>query len=200
MKITLICEKEARTSAVLGVVGALIFLFAFPKGSISTLVHEVLGLPGPGAGIAVVRGPFVIIVVLLSSLLSRGHGGAVIASLMFAVAYALAGLFVGVSASGKGALGSALFIAAVALAGAVAEAAMIFGHTLGKVACCMLSGALANLALFVFYWVLILPRTAGWIRWSDAPVLVGLCVACGLASGCIAWGISRPLSKRLAIK
>lgn len=200
VKITLICEKEARTSAVLGVVGALIFLFAFPKGSISTLVHEVLCLPGPGAGIGLVLGPFLIVVAVVSSLLSRGSGGALFASLMFAVAYALIVHLFRIPTSQKGVFGSSLFIAAVIVFSVVTEAAMALGKPLSMVWRCMLCGAVANVVLLVIYWTVIFPGTAGWIRWSDAPVLVGLCFVCGLVSGCIAWGISRPLSKTIAIK
>ena len=200
VKVTVICEREARTSAVLGVVGALIFLFAFPKGSISTLVHEVLGLPGPGAGIGLVLGPFLIIVAVVSSVLSRGSGGALVASLMFAVTYALIVHLFRIPTSQKGAFGSPLFIGAVTVFSVVAEAVMALGRRLGTVWRCMLCGAVANISLLVIYWTLIFPATAAWIRWNDVPVLAGLCSVCGLVSGCVAWGISRPLSKSFALR
>lgn len=200
VKITVISEKEARACAVLGVVGALVFLFAFPKGSISTLAHEVLGLPGPGAGIGLVLGPFLIIVAVVSSVLSRGSGGALVASLMFAVAYALIVHLFKIPTSQKGAFGSSLFVGAVTVFSVVAEAVMALGRRLGTVWRCMLCGAVANIALLVIYWTLIFPGTAGWIRWNNVPVLGGLCFVCGLASGCVAWGISRRLSKSFALR
>lgn len=76
MKLNLIRGQEAAACAAIGAGGAAIFLFAFPKGSITTLMHEVLDLPGPGAGIALVLGPLLVLVALLCLLLSRGEGGA----------------------------------------------------------------------------------------------------------------------------
>ena len=200
MKLNVIHGKEAATSAAIGVAGALIFMFVLPKGSISTLMHEVLDLPGPGAGIALIVGPFLIIVALISSLLSRGDGGAVVASLMFAVAYALVAWLLEIPTNSKGAFGSPVFIAAIAQCGIAAEAVMVLGKALKTVWCCMLSGALANAALLVFYWIVIFPRTYRSVDWSDIPLLMGLCLACGLASGYIAWAVSKSLSRALALK
>lgn len=200
MKLNVIRGKEAATCAAVGVGGALIFLFAFPKGSISTLMHEVLGLPGPGAGIALILGPFLVLVTLISSLLSRGNGGAVIASLAFALAYALVVRLLGIPTNPKGAFGSAAFIAGIAAFGIATEAVMGPGQVSKTVWRCLLAGALANAALLVFYWIAVFPRTAGWISWRDVPLLIGLGLACGLASGYIAWAVSKPLSRALVLR
>lgn len=200
VKLTVIRRKETATCAAIGLAGALIFLFAFPAGSISTLMHAVLDLPGPGAGIALVLGPFLILVALISSLLTRGDGGAVIASLTFAVTYALVAWLLEISTNPKGAFGSAVFILAVAVFGLAAEAVMVLGKVLKKTWRCMLAGALANAILLVFYWTAIFPRTYIWIAWNDIPLLMGLCLICGLASGGIAWGISRPLLRAFALE
>ena len=200
MKLKVIRSREAATCAGIGVAGALVFLFAFPKGSISTLMHAVLGLPGPGAGIALVLGPMLILVALISSLSSRGSGGAAIACLMFAGTCALVASLLDVPTNPKGAFGSPVFMAAVAPFGLVTEAVMVLGKALTQVRRCLLSGALANAALLVFYWVVIFPRTAGWISWSDVPLLMGLCLACGLAWGYIAWAVFRALSRAFALE
>ena len=190
--------KETVTCAAIGAAGALIFLFVFPKGSISTLMHEVWDLPGPGAGIALILGPFLIIVALVSSLLGRGSGGAVVASLMFAVVYALVVRLLGIPTNPKGAFGGAAFVAAVALSGITAEAVMVLGKALKKRRRCMLSGALANAVLLGVYWIAIFPRTYKWIDWSDGPLLMGLCLACGLISGYIAWALAEAALGALA--
>lgn len=200
MKLNLIRGQEAAACAAIGAGGAAIFLFAFPKGSITTLMHEVLDLPGPGAGIALVLGPLLVLVALLCLLLSRGEGGALIASLAFAGIYAMLAWLFGVSTNPKGAFGSPAFIASACALGIAVEVVMVFGRGLKQVWCCMLSGALANAVLLVFYWIAVFPRTAGWVRWSDVPVLMALCLVCGLVSGCMAWGLSRPLSKTLVSK
>ena len=200
MKLNVIHKQEALACAAIGAAGALIFLFAFPKGSISTLMHAVLNLPGPGAGIALILGPFLILVALVSALLSQGSGGAVVASLMFAMIYAFVVWLLEVSTNPKGAFGSMLFVAAIAQLGIVADVVMVLGKGLKPVWRCMLSGALANAVLLAFYWIAIFPRTARWVDWSDIPLLMGLCLLCGLASGWIAWGMSRPLSQALRFK
>lgn len=200
MKLNVIREEQAATCAGIGVAGALIFLFAFPKGSISTLMHAVLSLPGPGAGIALVFGPFLILVALISSLLTQGDGAAAFASLVFAAAYSLALWLFEIPSNPKGAFGSAVFVAAVALFSVAVEAVMVFGKGLKKVWRCMLSGALANVILLVFYWTVIFPRTAEWINRKDIPLLMGLCLVSGLASGWIAWAVSRPLSRVFALR
>ena len=163
-------------------------------------MHAVLELPGPGAGIAVVLGPFLILVVLIAARLSGKDGGAVLAALAFAAAYALVVRLLGMSTSPKGAFGSAAFMAAIGLFGLTAEAVLVFGRALRGTWRCMLSGALANAALLVSYWIGVFPRTAGWVRWGDVPVLLGLSLVCGLASGYIAWVLSKPLARVLACK
>lgn len=199
MKLTLVRGTEAATCAAIGVLAALIFLFAFPKGSISTLMHPVLGLPGPGAGIALVLGPFLILVAISTSLSSRGDGGALIASLTFAMTYALVAWLLGIPTNPKGAFGSPVFVAAIAQFGIAAEAVMVLGKALTRVRRGMLAGALANPVLLVFYWIVVFPRTAGWIGWKDTPLLLGLCLACGLFSGYVAWAVSKPLARAFAL-
>ena len=195
MRLNLISRKEGALCAALGGGGVLIFLFAFPKGAISTLVHDVLHLPGPGAGIALIFGPFLALVALTASLLSRTHGGALIAALTFGIAYALVVWLFRLPTNPKGAFGSILFVAAVALFGLTAEAVTVLGSTLKLSWRCLLTGALANVVLLVFYWLAIFPRTAGWVKWKDVPVLMGACLVGGLVSGYIAWTASKAFSR-----
>ena len=49
VKLNLIHKHEPLTCAAIGMAGARVFLFAFPRGSISTLMQVVLNLPRPGA-------------------------------------------------------------------------------------------------------------------------------------------------------
>ena len=200
MKLEVIRGKEAAICAVIGAVGAVFFLFAFPKGAISTLMHEVLHLPGPGAGIAMVVGPFGVLIALGSRLLSEKCGGAMIAALAFGLGYALALRFGGIPTNPKGAFGSPGFIVAIAHLGLAAEVGMALSRTLKPIWRCLLSGALANAGLFVFYGAVIFPRTAGWIAWKDVPALVGLCLAGGAIAGGLVGAVSRHLSRPLAFK
>jgi len=198
IRLNLVNRKEAALCAALGGGGALIFLFAFPKGAISTLMHEVLHLPGPGAGIALVFGPFLGLVVLASSVLSRTNGGPLIAAFIFGVAYALVVRLFGVPTNPKGAFGSVLFVAALALFGLTVEAITALGSALKQPWRCLLTGVLANVVLLVFYWLAIFPRTVGWVKWKDVPLLLGACLVGGLVSGYVAWTLSKALSRAFA--
>lgn len=198
MKLDVIRAREAAQGAAIGAAGAVLFLFAFPAGSITTLMHAVLGLPGPGAGIGLVLGPFLILVALTSARLSRKDGSALLASLAFAATYTLVVRLLGIATNPKGQFGSAVFIATIALFGTAAEAGLVFGKGLKEARRYMLSGALANGVLLVSYWVVVFPRTAGWVHGRDVPLLMGLCLVAGLASGYIVWELSRPLARALA--
>jgi len=192
--------KDLALSAAAGAGGAVLFLFAFPKGSVSTLMHAVLHLPGPGAGIALLLGPFLILVALSSSLLSRAGGGALVASLGFAVCYALVAWLFSIPTDPKGAFGSLSFIAAVALFGLAVEAVMLFGRAFSQTARCLLAGAFANVVLLLFYWLVIFPGTAGWAKWGDIPLLTAVCLAGGLLSGYVARVTSKALCRALAVE
>jgi uncharacterized membrane protein len=198
VRLNLVSRKEAALCAALGGGGALIFLFAFPGGAISTLMHQVLHLPGPGAGIALIFGPFLALLALPSSVLSRTKGGPLIAAFTFGVAYALVVRLFGLSTNPSGAFGSILFIVAVALFGLSVEVVTALGSALRQPWRCLLTGALANVVLLVFYWLAVFPRTAGWVKWKDIPLLLGVCLVGGLVSSYIAWTASRAFSRSFA--
>jgi len=191
----LIRGQHAITCVVIGAAGALIFLFAFPTGSITTLMHEVLHLPGPGAGIAIILGPFLTLVAICSFDRRRGIGGAVVASMAFGVAYMLLVWLIEIPTNSKGAFGSASFLAAVALFGIVTEGMMVIGKRAKTAWRCALAGAVANAAVLAFYWSVIFPRTAGWIDPGDIPLLLAVCLVCGFASGLVACWISTSVSR-----
>jgi membrane-bound metal-dependent hydrolase YbcI (DUF457 family) len=175
-------------------------LVCLPQGAITTLMHEVLHLPGPGAGIAVIFGPFLALVALTSFLSSRGNGGSLIAALTFGLSYALLVRLFRIPTNPKGAFGSILFIAAVALFGVAVESVMAVARAFNQPWRCLLAGTAANVILLVFYWLAIFPRTAGWVKWKDVPLLLGSCLVGGAVAGYIAWTVSRPLSRVFALK
>jgi len=190
--------REATLCAAIGCVGALLFLFLFPLGSISTLMHDVLGLPGPGAGIALILGPLVVLAAVISFLVTRPAGGGLIASLAFGLSCGLVLWLFRIPTNPKGAFGSLPFIAVLALAGVVAEGSMMLGRALKLPWRSVLTGAISNAMLLTLYWLLIFPSTAEWVKWGDVPPLLGLCLGCGAVSGYIAYAVSRAFSPRFA--
>ena len=200
MKLEVIHLREPVGCAAIGAVAALLFLFVFPAGSISTLMHAVLKLPGPGAGIAVVLGPYLILVAVLASRLMPVKGVTVLVSLTFAITYALVARVLGIATNPKGAFGTQWFVLAAGVFGLAAEVVLAFGKALREPWRCVAAGTVSNAVLVIFYWLVIFPRTAGWVRWRDVPILIGLCLVCGLASAYIAWRLSRSLTRPLARK
>jgi hypothetical protein len=180
-----------------GGIGAVLFLFAFPAGAISTLMHAVLHLPGPGAGIALIVGPFLVLVGLGCSLLTRAKGGALVAALAFGLCCTLIVRLLGVATEPKGAFGSLPFLAALGLLGLAVEVVMASQRPRRYAWRCVLAGLVANVILLAFYWVAIFPRTAGWVKWGDILPLAAMCVAAGLVSGYITGMLSRALSRIL---
>jgi hypothetical protein len=181
-----------------GAAGAVVYMFAFPAGAISTLMHAVWHLPGPGAGIAVVVGPCVIFVALACSLLTRARGGAFVASFTFGLACVLIVRLLGVRTDPKGAFGSLSFLAALGLLGLAVEGVVAAGRPRSYAWRCVLTGMAANAALLVFYWLAIFPRTAGWVKWKDVPLLSSLCLATGLVSGYITGMLARAFARKPA--
>jgi hypothetical protein len=168
----------------IGAVGGLLFLFAFPKGSITTLMHDVLHLPGPGAGIALILGPVALIFIFLSSRLTQGAlGGALLTSLAFAVTYTLASRILMLPTSEKGLFGSAWFVAALVMSGVVAEMLLLLSRHLRPTWRLLLTACGANSFLLLFYWLAIFPRTKGWVSWEDVPALFALSLAGGITVG-----------------
>ena len=178
-------------AAGVGAVGGAAFVFLFPKGAISTFMHQVLSLPGPGAGIALVLGPFLLMLALVASRWTGDRpGGALVSVLVFSVAVALLAALVS-AMNPKGMFSTIWFVLACGVCGFGVEAMLIFVKKLGPLWRMLLAGVAGNLVLLVFYWLVIFPMAAGWVEWGDVPVLLAVCVAGGLLAGLIAWLVSR---------
>jgi len=184
--------REIAVGSAVGAVGAGIYLFAFPAGAISTLMHAVLRLPGPGAGIAMVVGPFLVLAAMSSFFLTGARGTALIASVAFGICHAFIIRLLHLPTNPK-AGSSAAFLAALVVFGLCLEAVMAAGRPRGRARRCLLAGTLSNAALLVFYWFAIFPQTTGWVRWRDVPLLAAVCLAAGFVSGYVAGVLSRVL-------
>lgn len=192
--------KEIGLCVALGGVLALVFLFTFPAAALSTLMHAVLHLPGPGAGIALIMGPFLLLAVLGASLVSQTRGLALAAALGFALSCSVVVSLLAIPTNPKGAIGSPLFIGAIAVSGLAVEVVMRLGKRTSETVRFLLAGATANLGLLLFYWLAIFPRTAEWIQWRDVPLLTALCLAAGLLFGYLARLLWKPLLGALSVE
>ncbi len=178
-------------AVLVGVVGGLVFLAILPTGAFSTLAHNVVRLPAPGAGVALLVGPLAVVCLLIAWRVARSAGGALAGALAFSLTCTVTLAIVGRPEGGNGMIGSPLFVAALGTAGAAAELVLFLTRALKAVWLrLVLAAACANVALLIFYWVAIFPRTVGWIPWRAVPILL----AVSLVAGALAGLVSRALT------
>jgi hypothetical protein len=178
-------------AALAGAVGGLLFLFVFPKGAISTFAHYVLHLPAPGAGIALIVGPLAVVFMLVASRVARRAGGAFVGALAFSVACAGVMAVLRQPTGEKGMIGSPWFVLALGTSGAVAEIALLLTRTLRTLAWrSVLAAGGANVALLIFCWVVIFPRTMGWVPWRVVPILLAVSLGAGALAGLAGWALA----------
>ena len=185
--------KLVLKAAGLGAVGGAVFVFLFPKGAITTLMHQVLQLPGPGAGIAAVLGPFMLVFALAAYRWTGDRpGGPLVLMLSFSVAVALLAALVS-EMNPKGGFSSIWFVLACGVCALGGEGILALTGKWRPHWRLILAGVAGNLVLLAFYWVAIFPRTTRWVEWVDVPVLLAVCMAVGLLAGAIAWLVSRAI-------
>ena len=63
---------ELLRGVLIGLLGLLLIAFIFPQPVVSTLSHEVLHLPRPGAGIGLIYGPIICLLLRLGRLWGGG--------------------------------------------------------------------------------------------------------------------------------
>jgi hypothetical protein len=189
-----------RNFALSGIVGAgcaVIFFFVFPGGAISTLMHEVLRLPGPGAGIALVLAPLLVFGGIFSYLATDRMGTATLSALAFGLTSVLL-RSLGVPMYAPGGFGTLMFVPAMVLLGVILDGTFLATKRVTRSWRFALAGGLADLGLLVFYWVALFPQTIRWVQWGDVPLLSFLALMAGTFSGYIAGRGLRPLAGAMA--
>lgn len=180
----MVSNKEILISAIVGVIGGALFVFAFPRGAISTLMHEVLRLPGPGAGIALVMGPWIAIFSLLSGELLQKPLTVFFTTLILGLTISIFTL-IGVWSETKGKFGSPEFIAGLAVAGAIMASVSHAARRTSSLIKLTTAGVLGCAVLLAYFWMVIFPQTTRWVAKGDVPILLGLAVASGFIAGCL---------------
>jgi hypothetical protein len=178
-------------SALAGLAGGVLFAFLFPKGAITTLVHDVVELPGPGAGIALVKGPLAIFFALVAAYWAGGRAAALSAILSYSLVMVVAANLFGIDMNPKGMFGSAWFVLAFVVLGLSVELLLWLTRKAKPVWRCVITAAGANLLLLVAYWLIVFPWLAGWVAWKDVPLLAAVSLAGGLLAGLVAWLVAR---------
>lgn len=182
---------------VMGVVGVCVFLFLFPGGAITTAMHQVLKLPGPGAGIGLIFGPFIIILSLLTYNSISKQGAIFITCLVFGLLHSILTPIVYPSVKTVGSLGPIYFrILAVILVGIVMEICIFLLKNRKDIIQYLISAGISNIILQSFYWVAIFPYNKGIVKIGNIPILLGITILAGIIlGGLIPLGVKRLVSK-----
>lgn len=172
-------QYELLRGVLIGVLGLLLIAFIFPQSAVSTLSHEVLHLPRPGAGIGLIYGPTICLVLHLGRLWGGRRWGLLSATVGAAASSLLTG--------GKAppAVGASILLPplGILICGVVLETINRFmprSQILLPIA-----GALGNVALMCYYWLVIFPGTKGSIQLDALPLLLLI----GVVSGSIIGGL-----------
>jgi len=146
---------------VVGIVGAVVFLFAFPGLAIPTIVHEILKLPGPGTGFGLILGPFTIMCSLIAYGLTRRYGTAVITSTIFAIFMSLLIFFFNLQTPKVGKFGSVEFIVGFIILGAAIELVIYLLREKGisKAIKYIIYAVVANIIFLVYSMLFIFSQT-----------------------------------------
>jgi len=184
-------------SIIFGIVGAFVFLFLFPGGAITTAMHQLLKLPGPGAGIGLVFGPFIIILGLIAYNLTKKPGIIVLTYTVFGITHSILTPIIYPTIDTVGSLGPLpLRIVVVILMGITFELCMYISRDQKTVTRYLISSVISNISLISFYWLIIFPGCKGWVKINAIPILLAITILAALFSGLLLFVIKQLFGKR----
>jgi len=168
---------ELLRGVLIGVLGLLSIAFIFPQPAVSTLSHQVLHLPRPGAGIGLIYGPIICLLLHLGRLWGGERWG------MVSAAVGAASTSLLTAGKAPPAVGASILLPplGILICGCVLE---IINRVVPRPQIALpLAGAIGNVALMCYYWLVIFPGTKGWVRLEALPVLLLIGVVAGLVVG-----------------
>ena len=181
----------------MGIIGVCLFLFLFPGGAISTAMHQILNLPGPGAGIGIIFGPFIILLSFLTYNFIKKQGAIFITCSVFGIIHSIFTPIVYPTIKTVGSLGPLfLRILAIILLGLVIEICIFIFKNQKDLISYPVSAGISNVVILLFYWIAIFPSNKGMVAINDTPILLVVGILAGIAfGGLIPLGIKRFIDK-----
>jgi len=188
---------ELLVGVLVGAAGAGMLMAALPSAVLPRITHRMLGLPGPGSGVAVV-GPLVALVALLNYLLVKKQG---VMLLCCAVLGTLHSIFMqGIFPSAKtvGTVGPLpLRILAVVVLGVTLELTVRLLARCNRWPRYMVSAACGSLAFLVFYWAALYPFTGKRpVTFQRAVILGAVTAGAGALLGGLLPALLAPLRRQ----
>jgi hypothetical protein len=142
--------------ALTGAVMAAVFVFIFPGASMSTLMHNVFQLPGPGAGVALFVGPFAILAGLLAYMFCPRPGAALIAMVTYALIEPAGQVLF--NPQGQGRYPYLMLMLAFLVPAVLTELLLNLPEFKRVIVRYGVPAMISNVALLWFYWIAIFPR------------------------------------------
>jgi hypothetical protein len=158
-----------------GLVAGLLFVALFPGRALSTLMHNVLGLPGPGAGTGMVTGPLIIMASLVVYTFRRKPLVAFIAALAAGTSQTVASVYIS-----PGVLTAATVpatVLSVIVMATVLEACLLALRGVADTLALPAAAVAADLAYLSFQWAAVFPVIKRNVLPGDAVLLAGLAAA-----------------------
>jgi len=157
----------------------------------------VLGLPGPGAGIGLIFGPFIIILGLIAFNLTKKAGTIVLTFTVFGITHSILTPIIYPSITTVGSFGPLpLRVVVVIVMGISLELCIYISRNQQPTIQYLISPVISNVTLLTLYWLVIFPGCKGWVRINAIPILLAITILAALFSGLISLGIKQLFSKR----
>ena len=165
-----------------GILSGLVFIFLFPGRAISTLMHQVLHLPGPGAGIGFIVGPYMVMCALIIWTYIRK---AMVAFYVIVVSGTVQAYFGPISTVMFGpSVIPYTILSAFVLGICVDLAAFALRNKHDGVGFPVVA-VISTIVFMVAYWVWVFPPVKGWVTPKAAMVLIPLSIVGAVLFGAL---------------
>lgn len=172
-------------AVVAGSISGLLFLFLFPGKAISTLMHQVMDLPGPGAAIGFIVGPFMILCALIVWTYLKKAATVFYTCSVFGMVQAYAGPIAGPSSVLGPEVAPQMLLSAMVL-GIVLDVVIFALRERSTVMAYPTAAVVSNMAFMVLYWVAVFPKVKGWVQPMPAAILTVVSVIGAIVFGSLA--------------
>jgi len=173
--------RETVVALASGLTSGLLIVAIFPGKALSTLMHQVLGLPGPGAGTGLVVGPYIMMVTFITFIFRRRRLVPFITASTAGISQALGSIYLGPGVLTAPAALPAIFCSLAA----AAAVELVLGIARGlEDRWAFIAAALCgNLMLLGTYWMAVFPAIGRSVIWADAALIASLSAAMAVLLG-----------------
>ena len=147
--------NEIGNAVVIAIVTAAVFTLAFPERSLYALSYDIFMLPKPGSEIALLVGPVAILSAYLAYSINPRPGIIIFNLGMYAIA--MPAFQLALNPEGLGAYPYFLNLLAILVLTVILEATVFFFSKWETVQSLALPALISNIALLLFYWLLVFP-------------------------------------------